>query len=196
MIKATNCLPIQRKSNAQDFLPLTALVTFAEGETSVVSVLKPTHLSHFKVIREMKKFHTPREATVNTKLLRHIKANNKNNSRFRLCLKRVKFAKWRRYFCYGFQLVKSEPTEFVIPIGIKSTDDIPNVNVNDGQVNAIEKVDDEQTSFDGSENSYARLQNEAYYHSQVAVGDPIRSKRIERIDRTKFDDSGVIVDEM
>lgn len=63
-------------------------------------------------------------------------------------------------------------------------DDITNVNNVNGK-NGIAKVDDKQNSFDGSEDSYARLQNQAYYHSQVAVGDPIRSKRTKRMHRTK-----------
>lgn len=186
-------MPIQREATAQNILPVTALVTFVEDKTSVVLVLKPTHLSHFKVKRGIKRFHISHEPTINTKLLRQLKANNNNNNLFRLCLKRVKLAKRRRHFCYRFRIctihiVKFEPIEFVISIGIKSMDDNSNVNANDKQANGIGKVD-EQFPFDGSENSYERLQNEAYYHSQVAVGDPIRSKRIKRIHSTKFNAS-------
>lgn len=152
-----------------------------------MSILKPTHLSHFKVIRrKIKRFHTTHESTINNMFLRQFEANN---NKFRWCLKQMKLAKWRhRQSHYGIWLCSIQfsefgPIEFVIPIDIKSMDNISNVYENDKQTNRIQKLD-EQTTFDGSENSYARLQNNAYYHSQVAVGDPIRSKRMKRIRRT------------
>lgn len=37
-----------------------------------------------------------------------------------------------------------------------------------------------QTLFDGPEKSFARSQID-YYHTQVAIGDPIRSKRTKRM---------------
>lgn len=116
-------------------------------------------------------------------LLRQFIANkNKNNNenKFRLCLKQLKPAKLRQHFRYRIWLCTIQIAKFAAPIDIKSMDDIPNVHENDKQTNKIEKAD-EQASFDGSENSYARLQNHAYYHSQVATGDPIRSKRIKRM---------------
>lgn len=194
LIKATNCLPIQGKSVVQrNSPPLTTLVTFPEGRTYAVSILKPTHLSHFKVMRrKFKRFHTTHEATVNAVSQHQFEANNNNNggggdddnqNKFRLCLKQLKLAKWRRRHSRNgiwrcrIKFAEFGPNEIIIPIEIKSMDNIPNVH-------ATKKVD-EQTTFDGSENSYARLKNGAYYRSQVAVGDPIRAKRIKRIRRAK-----------
>lgn len=149
-------------------MPLTALVTVADVIKYVVLVPRKT-----------KRFHTPYEATINTTLLRQFKVNI---SKLRLFLKQLKRAKWRRNNRYGLwlytmKITKFGPIEFVIPIAIKSMDAIVNANGNDKQANGSIG---EQTSFDGTENSYARLQNRAYYHSQVAVGDPIRSERTKR----------------
>lgn len=191
-------MPIQGKSAVQQNLPpLTTLVTFSEGKTYVVSILKPTHLSHFKVMRrKLKRFHTTHEATINAVSQPQFEANDNNDdddtqNKFRLCLKQLRLAKWRRrHSRYGiwrcrfkFSELNSGPIEIVIPIEIKSMDNISNVHAGDKRVDRIKKVD-EQSAFDGSESSYARLKNDAYYHSQVAVGDPIRAKRIKRIRRT------------
>lgn len=183
-------MPIQGKSVAQqNSPPLTTLVTFSEGKTYVVSMLKPTHLSHFKVMRrKFKGFHTTHEATVNAVSQHQFEANNTNtndsHNKFRLCLKQLKLAKWRRRHSrngiWRCRIKFSEfgPIEIVIPIEIKSMDNISNVHADRIQKN------DKQTTFDGSESSYAHLKNDDYYHSQVAVGDPIRAKRIKRIRRT------------
>lgn len=121
--------------------------------------------------------------------LRQFKTENNSNNKFRLCSKQTKLAKWRRrHSRYGIwlcivQFLAFGPMEFVIPIDVRAMDDTANVHGNDKQANKIQKID-EQFTFDGPEKSYARLQNNAYYHSQVAVGDPIRSKRKKRIRRT------------
>lgn len=150
-------------------------------------MLKPTHLSHFKVMRrKFKRFHTTHEATVNAVSQHQFEANNTNtndsHSKFRLCLKQLKLAKWRRRHSrngiWRCRIKFSEfgPNEIVVPFEIKSMDNISNAD-------RIQK-NDKQTTFDGSESSYAHLKNDDYYHSQVAVGDPIRAKRIKRIRRT------------
>lgn len=195
LIKATNCLSIQRKSaEQQDFPPLTTLVTFPEGDAYVVSILKPTHLSHFKVKRrKFKRFRTTHEEAINAVSQHQFDANNNdtnnNQNKFRFCLKQLKLAKWRRRHArYGIWRCRIKfsvfgPNEIVIPIEIKSMDNISNEHAPNKRVDRIDKVN-ESITFDGPESSYARSKNDAYYRSQVAVGDPVRSKRTKRIRRT------------
>lgn len=184
-------MPIQRKSaEQQNSPPLTTLVTFSEGKTYAVSILKPTHLSHFKLMRsKLKRFHTTHESTINSVFQHPFEANNDSQNKFQLCLKQLKLAEWRRrhsrYGIWRCRIKSSEfgPNEIVIPIEIKLMDNMSNVHAINERTDRIQKVG-EQTAFDGSEHSYARLKNDAYYQSQVAVGDPIRAKRKKRIRRT------------
>lgn len=96
-------------------------------------------------------------------------------------------AKWPPYLRHRVLLSKIPQAksvfsiEFVIPIGIKSmVNEVNNKQTNRNGKNLL------QSSFDGSESSYARLKDDAYYHSQVAVGDPIRSKRTKRTHRKEI----------
>lgn len=68
-----------------------------------------------------------------------------------------------------------------IPVELEIMDNVESI-VEDSSIGETSNTITSKTvgqAFDGSERSFARLLND-YYLSQVAVGDPIRSKRTKR----------------
>lgn len=127
-----------------------------------------------------KQFQMPLEITVNNHLIRRI---NTNNSKYRLCARKSKVNGWQP------NTERSPPCitilNVLVPIEVEVPINVESIVLEDAERQVEQDIDVEplsksaKQSYDGSEKSFARTQNN-YYRSQLAIGDPIRSKRNKR----------------
>lgn len=175
---STDGMPI-KSFPPNDKRDLTFLKTGSALET-FVTVLRPKpHIKEFAV--KTTKFHEPSDIIVNVHSIDRANHNISQKNMKQLCLKKLTNVMWqinRRH---------SQPCLTYIDLFSSQTFKIQN-DVESSQKNAGNSITNKLRgqrapisiqSFDGSEKSFARSQND-YYRSQMAVGDPIRAKRKKR----------------
>lgn len=165
--QGSNGFSMQNELNLEDSTQKSTL-TLTKIDKSMLT--EPNYSPHFKA----------NKIGVDSVLIQRIITHT---NKYGYCIEQLKFAGLRLnsnhlWFCslYIYQFVPLKPS---LPMNTVETI----VNGTDIQfeysVNMMPSKYVERT-FDGSEENFARLQND-YYHSQVAIGDPIRSKRTKRI---------------
>lgn len=163
----TNCIPVNVASQ-----PLTRFTVVVSAEDDIPSaiVAKPARIPRITATPgKSTKSSLHLEFTVNSNLVRRI---NTQSSKYRVCTKKSKMNEWRPNTdqsppCVTY-LNLLVPIELEVPINIESIVEEPGA-----------------VSFDGPEKLFARTQND-YYHTQTAIGDPIRSKRKKRVPTNEF----------
>lgn len=169
-----NSFPLGSEFTSRDFSQFTVLVG-ASSVTPRASLVKPDYLPHIKAnLGKTEEFHLPLDVDVNSQLIREISTPNR---KYRLCSESAGFPEWRLNSGYSSPCITSMNQFVPVELDVES--------IVGGSQRPIEETVDMKPSkyvgltFDGSEESFARLQND-YYRSEVAVGDPIRSKRTKR----------------
>lgn len=170
------------------------VVVSANDNTAIASLVKPVRTPHIRSTPGIAtKYHVPLEITVNSHLIRRI---NTQNSKYQLCSNKSILREWRPNSkqsppCVRYLKVFI-PIELEVPINIESiVDEVERPIERDIDVEPYEYA---KRTFDGSEKLFARSHDD-YYHSQVATGDQIRSKRTKRTQSTdsfKFDTEAMI----
>lgn len=150
-------------------------------ETIVTALRAPPHIT--VPAGEAKKFRIPLEITVDSQQIRRL---DSAKTKYRWCQKNRNSTEWQS------SARQSRPCNIYVnlflPIRLEMSIDIEPFEGNAENPVAQKTLHSERNhltqsismqSFDGSEKSFARLRDE-YYRSQMAYGDPIRSKRTKR----------------
>lgn len=158
---------------------LTLLMTGSALGTFITALRPKPHIKEFAV--KTTKFYKPSDIVVKVHKINRVNHNISQKTMKQLCLKKSTNLMWRINRRY------SQPCPTYIDLFSSQTFKIPN-DVESSQMNAENSITNKLRgqrapisiqSFDGSEKSFARSQND-YYRSQMAVGDPIRAKRKKR----------------
>lgn len=175
---STDGMPIKSFS-PNDKPDLTLLKTGSALETFVTALRTKPLIKEFAV--KTTKFHKPSDIIVNVHSIDRVNHNITQKNMKELCLKKSTNVMWR------INRRHAQPCLTYIDLFSSQTFEIPN-DVESSQKNAENSFTNKLRgkrepisiqSFDGSEKSFARSQND-YYRSQMAVGDPIRAKRKKR----------------
>lgn len=160
--------------------PASVIVTTATPTTMLTQL---NCLPHIKATPlKCPNSHQPIEFTANGQLIRRISTSN---GKYRVCVlsEQTHFTEWwldfERLSQCAMYLNLFVPLQLEMPTTMKPI--VPALQ------QPIEKATNMRSSelvgqalFDGPEKSFARSQID-YYHSQMAIGDPIRSKRTKRM---------------
>lgn len=168
--------------------PHLSVIMSVNEDSSVETVVKALWPPHIEVpVGRKTIFHIPLDVIVDSsQLIRRTNDKNSQTNTNHLCLEKSKTAEWQantRQPCHTYMNL-FVPVTLEIPIDIGSfarNAESPmekNFNMIRSQY-ASRSQSISMSSFDGSEKSFARLRDD-YYRSQMARGDPIRSKRTKR----------------
>lgn len=145
------------------------------------TIVKPIKIPHLRATPgKITRFRVPLEFSVNSHLIRKLTAQS---SKYILCSKKTKVETWTPESLASPPCIRSirltVPIELDVPINVESILDDPDSSLNDDHRKQIDSTVGVQT-FDGSEQLYARSRGNSFYRSQMAVGDPMRARRIKR----------------